>query len=116
MDVKEIASRCWEMNRRWCELNGDFTQPAWEDAPEILRNSVLSGVREQLKHPDRTPEESHEAWMAYKRAEGWTYGPEKNLEELTHPCMQAYDKLPAEQRAKDVLFQMVVKACSTSTS
>lgn len=41
------------------------------------------------------------AWVSYKAADGWRYGPFKDPVAKTHPCMVPYDKLPPEQRVKD---------------
>lgn len=57
---------------------------------------------------EMTPEQSHELWYAHKLAEGWKYGPVKNPETKEHPCMVAYQELPADQRVKDHLFRAVV--------
>lgn len=55
------------------------------------------------------PGDSHKSWYKQKEADGWVYGEEKNLEKKTHPCMVAYDELPAMQKAKDAIFIAVVK-------
>lgn len=52
-------------------------------------------------------EESHQVWMDAKIADGWTYGPVKDVEKKTHPCLVPYEQLPKEQRFKDVLFMAV---------
>ena len=31
----------------------------------------------------------------------WRYGPEKNSEKRTHPCLVPYEDLPAPEREKD---------------
>ena len=59
-----------------------------------------------------TPEESHENWRKVKDAEGWVYGPVKDAEAKTHPCMVPYEELPSAQIIKDHLFQAVVRVCS----
>ncbi|MFD0468599.1 RyR domain-containing protein [Nonomuraea thailandensis] len=52
----------------------------------------------------------HEAWCEHKRAEGWTYGPDKDPDAKTHPCLVPYDQLPVEQRVKDAVFHAIVGA------
>jgi hypothetical protein len=56
-----------------------------------------------------TPEKSHEAWLEYKRNEGWSYGPEKNVELKTHPCMLPYGDLSEEHKVKDTFFVETVQ-------
>lgn len=59
---------------------------------------------------DFGPEASHISWSQQKLAEGWTYGPEKDPEAKTHPCLRPFDELPPEQQAKDFIFRGVVHA------
>ena len=62
--------------------------------------------------PVSAPSASHESWLVEKRAAGWKYGPVKDAEAWTHPCVVPYDDLPQEQRAKDYLFQAVVRSAA----
>lgn len=110
MDRKQIARVAHEINRAYCASLGDASQPAWEDAPEWQQGSALAGVDMHLAKPDATPEQSHESWLAQKLAEGWKYGPVKDVEKKEHPCCVPYAELPAEQKAKDYLFRGVVHA------
>lgn len=56
------------------------------------------------------PGDSHRAWLAEKERTGWCYGPIKDEQAKTHPCMVAFADLPAEQQLKDVLFVDAVRA------
>lgn len=97
------------MNKSYCASIGDLSQPTWADAPEWQKESARAGVLMVLSNPDTTPEQSHISWMKMKEEEGWVYGPEKIPELKVHPCMVAYDALPAEQRLKDLLYITTVK-------
>jgi len=109
LHVQEVAARAaHEANRAWCIAHGDHSQPAWEDAPAWQLASAVEGVRGVLR--GNTPDQAHEEWMAHKAADGWVYGPVKDPEAKTHPCMVDYDDLPSEQRAKDAIFVGVVSA------
>lgn len=106
----EAAARvAHEVNRAYCLTLGDESQAPWEATPEILKDSVRSGVKMVLKEPWRTPEESHNSWMTYKLKEGWRYGPEKDLSAKEHPCLLPYSELPPEQKMKDENFLMAVR-------
>lgn len=107
--VEIIAELAHEMNRTYCESIGDMSQVSWDDAPEWQRESALLGVMAIIDNPSMSPEESHESWMALKEEEGWVYGPTKNALHKTHPCMVPYEKLPLNQRIKDLLFTTTVK-------
>lgn len=109
MTTEEIAKVCHEANRAYCETLGDTSQPKWEDAPEWQRTSAVHGV-EAARNPAAKPSDSHEAWLAEKRATGWKYGPVKDPAKKEHPCFVPHADLPPEQKAKDVLFLAVARA------
>ena len=44
---------------------------------------------------------SHMNWVDYKLSQGWTYGPSKDVEAKTHPCIVDYDKLSESNKKKD---------------
>lgn len=107
-----IARTCHEVNRAICETFGDASQKPWDEAEGWQRESAMKGVEFALGSPGCTPQDQHEAWMADKRAAGWTHGPVKDAEAKTHPCMVPYDQLPPEQRVKDAAFRAVVHGLS----
>jgi hypothetical protein len=50
-------------------------------------------------------------WAEGKRAQGWAWGPEKDLARKKHPCLTGhYTDLPEDQRVKDRLFLAIVYA------
>lgn len=108
LDTVFVAKMCHEVNRAYCEALGDHSQVAWKDAEEWQRESAVDGVIYKLIYPLATPAEQHENWCKAKQADGWIYGPEKDAEKRTHPCLVAYDQLPVAQRAKDHIFCAVV--------
>lgn len=108
--VIKAAKTAHEVNRAWCQANGDMSQSAWEDAPEWQKDSAVLGVKNVLANPDTTPEQSHISWSNHKLSEGWVYGEVKDPEAKTHPCLVPYGDLPPEQRIKDALFIASVKA------
>lgn len=98
-----------EVNRAYCLSLGE-SQPAWDAAPQWQKDSAIQGVLAIQDRPDTTPEDSHESWLAHKRAEGWKFGPVKDATAKEHPCMVPYEQLPRSQRIKDDLFIAAVKA------
>ena len=107
MNKEAIARQCHEINRAWCELNGDYSQPEWEDAPGWQKESAIKGVEFHLSG-EKTPEDSHISWMQEKIANGWIYGEVKDPEAKTHPYLVEYNKLPRDQKVKDALFTAIV--------
>jgi hypothetical protein len=53
----------------------------------------------------------HNNWMKEKIADGWVYGPQKNVELKTHHCLMPYSELSESQRKKDEIFLHVVWGC-----
>lgn len=115
MNTERIAKACHEVNRAYCAALGDHSQPSWEDAPAWQRSSAIKGVLHAMANPGAKPSDSHESWLAEKRADGWTYGPVKDPGAKQHPCFVPYDQLPPEQKAKDYLFLAVVRELAPVT-
>ena len=115
LTMEQIAELVHETNRAYCRLLGDHSQPPWILAPGWQRESMLAGVTAILDGSAATPKEQHELWMRRKLEEGWTYGPEKDAEAKTHPCLLQYPELPPEQRFKDTLARAIVLACQQAT-
>lgn len=105
--IETIARATHETNRAYCVALGDFSQELWEDAPEWQRQSAIEGVRSILEGRATTPEQQHEEWCRFRRADGWTHGDVKDPVAKTHPCLVPYEDLPPEQRGKDHLFRCV---------
>lgn len=112
MKVEHIARVCHEVNRAYCQSLGDHSQPQWELAPDWQAKSAIAGVHLHLGNPDAGPEASHKAWMAQKLMDGWKYGPVKDADAKTHPCLVPFEDLPREQQAKDFIFRAIVHALS----
>ena len=113
LDATEIAGVCHEANRqmqRVLNSPGVKVAPAWADFGDE-RYGVVAGVEAAVK--GATPPELHEAWWALKKAQGWSYGPVKSFQFLTHPCCVPYDELTEDHKIKDYLFFGIVKALTT---
>lgn len=110
--LMSIAEAAHEANRALQRLLGDPVNPPWAEAGQHLRDSTLDGVREILRGNVAQPSHSHENWLAFKQADGWVYGLEKNTQAKTHPCMVPFEELPEHQQIKDHLFFNVVTTMS----
>jgi hypothetical protein len=110
--IEACARAAHEVNRAYCLALGDTSQPSWEDAPGWQRTSALNGVSGALA--GNTPEQSHESWLAEKRATGWKFGAVKDPEKKEHPCFVPYAELPASQRGKDLLFVGTVRCVAAA--
>lgn len=105
-----IASMCHEMNRLWCEANGDNSQMNWGGAEQWQRDSAIKGVEFKIANPNAGSDAQHNAWMQDKINDGWAYGTEKNVDLKTHPCIVPFNELPEFQQKKDKLFCAIVSA------
>jgi hypothetical protein len=109
-DIEAIARTAHEVIRAWCEYNGDFSQKPWAQAEAWQRQSAFDGVRLYRDNPAADDSATHDAWLADKRRDGWTWGPVKDARAKQHPCMVAFHDLPPMQQFKDRLFRTVVRA------
>lgn len=105
--IEGIARLAHHINSIYRHSLGESVE-SWLVSSDATRASAIDGVRARLSGKTRSPEESHQNWYAFKEAEGYTYGPEKDEQKKTHPCFLPYDKLPEAQRIKDTLFMAVV--------
>jgi hypothetical protein len=111
-DIAAIAEVCHEANRAWCKAQEDLSQHPWEHAEDWQRDSAIKGVEYALANPDGPDSAQHDAWMADKIKDGWTYGLVKDAAAKTHPCIVPFEQLPEHQQAKDRLFRTIVSALS----
>lgn len=108
--INTIAIVCHEANMAWCKSEGDYSQKNWENAEQWQRDSAIAGVKFRLENPDAAHDAQHNAWMQDKISEGWVYGPVKDPEARTHPCIVPFEQLPVFQQKKDALFCAIVDA------
>lgn len=104
------ATICHQVNKAWCEANGDTSQKDWSEAEQWQRDSAIKGVEFRLNNPKAGKDAQHNAWMQDKINDGWVYGEKKDAEAKTHPCILPFDQLPEFQQKKDALFCAVVDA------
>ena len=60
------------------------------ELPEEL-NSLLEAMAKNV----------HEIWAETRIKQGWTYGPERNDDKKTHPCLVPYEELPEAEKDYD---------------
>ena len=93
------------------EANKEIQQQTGEFIPQLsehLTKSILDGVYFVLDNPNCTPEQQHNNWVHFKRADGWRYGQTKDFERKEHPCLVPYSELPEIQQRKDTVFRQTL--------
>lgn len=108
-ETDALARAAHEVNRSWNAYAGLAVDKSWEQMTEIEKAFARSSVFAIITH-DFSAEKTHEAWMATKQVEGWTYGAVKSEARKEHPCMVPFNQLPVEQQAKDLLWVDTVKS------
>ena len=109
-DVERIARIMHEVNRNFCAFNGDNSQKPWNEAEVWQKEASRSMAQKLIDNPNLSDSATHDEWMADKEKAGWVYGPVKDAEKKTHPCLVPFDELPADQKMKDVLVKAVALA------
>lgn len=108
MTIEQVARICHETNKAYCDSIGDQSQKSWVDAEQWQRDSAINGVKFALDNPSAAASAQHEAWLADKEKDGWTFGPVKDPALKQHPYLVPYEALPVYQQTKDSLFIAVV--------
>jgi hypothetical protein len=70
-------------------------QPKPISTAHVRLPATLGGLTERLA------ENTHDVWAQQRLAEGWTYGPKRDDDAKTHPCLVPYAELPESEREYD---------------
>ena len=65
------------------------------DVSDVVLPPELDALSEQIA------EQVHEVWAQGRMAEGWTYGPVKDSDRKTTPCLVPYAELPETEKEYD---------------
>ena len=69
--------------------------PAPVDTSDVVLPEELVALTEKIA------ENVHDVWAAGRIAEGWTYGPLKDMIKKTTPLLVPYDELPDSEKEYD---------------
>ena len=69
--------------------------------PEPIDTSDVTLPESLVSLTEKLAENTHEVWAAGRIEEGWTYGPERNTENKTTPCLVPYSDLPDSEKEYD---------------
>jgi hypothetical protein len=65
------------------------------DLSDVELPDELNELREAIA------ENAHDVWALERKAQGWTYGAERNDQRKETPCMVAYSQLPESEKTFD---------------
>lgn len=108
--VEKVAAVYHEVSRAYHRALGTENIETWDVASEPKRQAAIEEVRFVISHPHATAATKHESWMAKKRADGWSFGPYKDLDTKKDPRFISYHLLPQEQRVKEYIALAVVRS------
>lgn len=69
--------------------------------PKPLDTSKVVLPKELLDLTEKIAENVHDTWAKGRIVAGWTYGPKRDDEKKTTPCLVPYDQLSEEEKAYD---------------
>jgi ryanodine receptor 2 len=72
-----------------------------EYIPRPVDTSDVVLPEELLPLVEQMAKNVHDVWAETRIQQGWTYGPERNDEQKTHPCLVPYEDLPEEEKEYD---------------
>lgn len=72
-----------------------------EYKPVPIDTSDVILPEELLTLTEKIAKNVHDVWAIGRMAEGWTYGPVKDIEKKQTPQMVTYDELPEEEKEYD---------------
>jgi len=106
--VDRIAQVAHAAIRAHQVAHGQKPHPEWGDAEEWMRESSRDAVRAALEDP--TPGAQHNRWMEERKAQGWTYGPERDDQKKHNPNMIDYEELSLFEKQKDLIIIALAQA------
>jgi hypothetical protein len=108
--VERAAAAAHAVLRAYRAAIGEEPGPAWgEIAPAAAARQLVEAAA--VLAGEAPPEdEAHRAWVRRRTAEGWRWAERVRREERRHPGMCPWEVLPAEQRAKAVVWRAALRA------
>lgn len=71
----------------------------YEPHPVNTEDIILS--EDLIALTEKIAENIHEVWGRQRINDGWKWGPERNDQKRTHPCLIPYDELPESEKEYD---------------
>lgn len=108
--IEKVARKAHDMWKFFTELVSDEKVPGWELAEDWQRETAISGVKAVISGASSDPKEEHDRWCKEKIGLGWKYGPEKDGNLKTHPCLVDFEDLPICKQGLDPILNWTMRA------
>ena len=69
--------------------------------PQPIDTKAVELSPELNELTERLAENVHDVWAQGRMNDGWSYGPIRNDENKTHPCLVFYEELPDSEKEYD---------------
>ena len=76
-------------------------QDRYSYEPEPIDLSDVELEDDLIELREAIAENAHEVWAFERKAQGWTYGPQRDDQKKETPCMVAYSQLPESEKKYD---------------
>jgi len=106
----DIARVAYEAVRAYSQTFGDHARPPWDSAAQWVHDTYLNAVERIRATLAISPKAVHQFWREDMERMGWRYGTVRAPENLEHPCLGAYEDMPAWIQVKALLIISVVRA------
>jgi hypothetical protein len=72
-----------------------------KDGPDPISTGGVELPSSLLALTERLARQIHDLWAARRLSEGWRYGPARDDEAMTHPCLVPYEDLSESEKDYD---------------
>lgn len=109
--VEAMARVVYAAIREWCIITHQPVDYTWADLPVKYKNHLINAVSEAF-HNMKTPtgKQLHETCLKQALEGGWKYGEKVDRPNRVHPDILPWEKLSFNQRMKDHLFSVIIRA------
>lgn len=110
MKTQQIAKIAYEALEAMTQVCEGHSFTSWEDAPGEDIMFMMNLVLFCIDNPDATASIVHEDWLENRKAEGWTYGAEINIEKQIHEWIVPFHELSTWKQTQDYLVVQLVRS------
>ncbi len=66
---------------------------------------ISVAIPDELKYlVEKISKNIHDTWALERKLDGWRYGPKRDDDEKTNPCLVPFEALPEEEKKYDIII------------